>query len=563
MPSSSRPVSGDSDGACETVFLGAGASIAYYLAAGYGQYSPRSSLIIGTPDPWAGKRGPGVVAHPENMITPMLEFLGQKIDSVWTERGRFAHLVATVIQHSGVPRIEDAVVSVEETSQGIYLIKTGSGHTVLARNIIGGMGAGDHRLPTGKLDANLALTAAHVSDTPGKDSAVARRVMSMDVFTQVADRLHGSSGGSGGSTLMLAPEGKSVPGRDARSGIHVVLSGGNGGIDVAFTALQMGFKVTWLVGADGPRFLEGFFNVAAKYAFDRSPKVKETGVTPPQVDTVQGIAETKLRLQQLYAGQEHILFDKVVDHFSSGTAFEAVHFANAGPVSVKGTQVVVQTVLDNKQVGTVAGDLFVYAHGPDLSALRIFGTLLEKMTPIVDENLRFLSSTSRESPAVKNGQTPQQDTVLGLRHQSKGGGSIKLIGAAAFRRPDQNTGAMAPVVTSLPPNVLINDQLTPSRSQIEAQLNYVRPNAASFADFITDDRTQLAVHIAARYPFIPPKDIEKHVAAIIVSRRKGLPGSPEITAVPPYSAAFQQFWETVLTRLDDAAKPKSMIRSKL
>lgn len=556
---SKQPGSGGSGGAMyETVFLGAGASIAYYLAAGHGQYSPNASLIIALPDPWAGKRGPGVVAHPESMITPMLEFLGRKIDSIWTERGKFAELVGSVIKGSGLPLIPEAVVSVGETPEGNYLIKTDAGRAIVARNVVSGMGSGEHRLPD--VDPQLvAATGKQVTDDPEKGGAIAKRVMNMDVFTQVADRIYGEGG-----KILLAPAGKAVPDRKARAGIHMVLSGGNGGIDVAFSGLQKGFKVTWLVGPGAPNFLEGFFNYAARYAYDRSLQVKPgAGAKTAPPEPQQRMLAIKQHLKALYHGQEHVLLRDVVDYFAGGARFEAVHFGNAGAVAVKGSQVGVQVVAgDGKAMGQVNGDLFVYAHGQDGSALEIFGGLLPKMTPLIDANLRFLNPDSRENPAVKSGQKPQQETVLGMTHQSKGGGSIKLIGAAGYRHRGQKPRAMAPVIDSLPPNVLLNDQLTPSRSQIEAQLNYVRPNAGSFADFVTDDRTQLAVHIAARYPYIPASDAEKHVAMIILSRRAGLPGKKEIKAVPPNSEAFQLFWETTLARLNFNAEIEAKLTAE-
>lgn len=555
---SRTPVSGGSSKAFETVFLGAGASIAYYLAAGRGQYSPSASIIIGLADPWGGKRGPGVVAHPESMITPMLEFLGQKTDSVWTERGKFAQLVAAVIQRSGLPLIRETVLRVEETSDGDYLIVT-TGGSVRARNVVGGMGSGEHRPPN--VDAGaIAAKPGEVAENPKQNSAIAKRVMNMDVFTQVADRIYSGSGSA--AKLMLAPEGEAVPGREARGAIHMVLSGGNGGIDVAFSALQKGFRVTWLVGAGGPRFLEGFFNYAAKYAMDRSAQFSADGGRAASTDSKQRVAEIRRHLEQLYAGQEHVLLKGVVDYFAEAARFEAVHFADAGAVSVKGTQVEIGVALGEQTIGTVSGDLYVYAHGQDGSALRIFESLRSKMTPVIDQNLRFLSATSRESPGVKSGQVKQQDTVLGMEHRSKGGGSLKLIGAAGFRHPDQKPPAMKPVIDSLPPNVLLNDQLTPSRSQIEAQLDYVRPNIASVADFITDDRTQLAMHIAARYPFVAGPDIAQLTTAIIRSRTDGFPGAPEITAVPPNSARFQRAWETKLISLNEEGKIKKGVGRK-
>jgi hypothetical protein len=129
---------------------------------------------------------------------------------------------------------------------------------------------------------------------------------------------------------------------------------------------------------------------------------------------------------------------------------------------------------------------------------------------------------------------------------------------------------MKPVTGSLPGNVLINDQLTPSRSQIVVSTNFLPYDIAQKANFVTDDRTALAVHISAHYGALADelastdKDTTKRageafdnlVNGIITSRKDGFPTRREVVAVPPHGQEFQQLWEERLTKLNEEAKAR-------
>ena len=69
-----RKRSPDPERTFRTIYLGAGASIAYEIATRSPNLDPKESLIVGPIQPWAGTRGPGVVAHPEHMISPCASF---------------------------------------------------------------------------------------------------------------------------------------------------------------------------------------------------------------------------------------------------------------------------------------------------------------------------------------------------------------------------------------------------------------------------------------------------------------------------------------------------------
>jgi hypothetical protein len=136
-------------------------------------------------------------------------------------------------------------------------------------------------------------------------------------------------------------------------------------------------------------------------------------------------------------------------------------------------------------------------------------------------------------------------------------------------------GASGPVVSSLPGNVLINDQLTPTRSQIEASTGFVPLDIGMAANFTTDDRTALALHISAKYGTLADYQGGRYVealAAMIIQNRKKSKVAPltiygetqaselykvlasEKLPVPPNSAAFQAHWSEQLQQANQAVK---------
>ncbi|MEX1026579.1 MAG: hypothetical protein WD049_01030 [Candidatus Paceibacterota bacterium] len=85
---------------------------------------------------------------------------------------------------------------------------------------------------------------------------------------------------------------------------------------------------------------------------------------------------------------------------------------------------------------------------------------------------------------------------------------------------------MGTVTKSLPDNVVINDQLTSSRAQIEARYNEMPTDPDSVPlvtreggiNFITSDHTVIATHLAYCYPNIPPA-LADYITAQIVNAR--------------------------------------------
>jgi hypothetical protein len=78
---------------------------------------------------------------------------------------------------------------------------------------------------------------------------------------------------------------------------------------------------------------------------------------------------------------------------------------------------------------------------------------------------------------------------------------------------------MTGVIRSLPLNVAMNDQLTPTRSQVEGRSAFVPGYVATDVNFATDSATVLQVHIATRYPHLDDAEVDLWVDRIVRWRR--------------------------------------------
>jgi hypothetical protein len=640
----------------KVALVGAGASIAYYIATMGRNLDTEDVVIIGPEQPWGGKRGPGVVAHPENMITPMLEFLGKTaIDDRWLERKEFSRLINEVLINSGFERIFHEVTDLDK-EDGFYTIKIKDQvEPIYAQNVVAGAGVGGHSVPKGLDVGDTAQSSKEVSS--------AKRIMDMDVFTQVAPYLAKTEKG-----LEVAEDEEGD-----KSKITVVLSGGNGGIDVAFDALSKGYKVHWIVGSGSPKFLPGFFNYAAYLPYLRTLKktdqLKRAGIE----DADQQMENTENILPNLYKDQED-MFDGLLETFlDKKTEFAGVHFGYL--TSAKQT---VDGVEAETEKGKIQGDVLVYAQGQDNKTFELFDKFIEDLTPDMDvsgrfsdkqdatlglkskdDTLKIIGATAfRLAPQVvpareqfeeydgnltkarqaigrvydsdklkyspfstvwrayrnlkeashphggesSNPQGPLKDFATACAEYDKyrktlkdlslqQDDAVKLFDTALRQCRNQSQGLMQPVVATLPDNVLINDQLTPTRSQIVASNEFLPYDIGQKVSFLTADRTEIATHISAHYPKLADKlattgdgkqealelalktigknplgkSIEKACAnkktsvlealiqGIIQQRRLGPKESPfAARAVPPHGKQFQAACGQILQGIEDS-----------
>ncbi len=117
------------------------------------------------------------------------------------------------------------------------------------------------------------------------------------------------------------------------------------------------------------------------------------------------------------------------------------------------------------------------------------------------------------------------------------------------------------IINTLPNNVLLPDQLTPSRSGIEVLQNAMPSTVSEGINFITSDNTIIAAHIASGYDNIPELLADYVTERIIFDRRNlkdedsPLPQSedlndPNATFNLKKQAEFQKRWYDTLEKLN-------------
>jgi hypothetical protein len=184
---------------------------------------------------------------------------------------------------------------------------------------------------------------------------------------------------------------------------------------------------------------------------------------------------------------------------------------------------------------TVARD-YVEARRPDLVAIEearaapAVPANIPQLT--LDPDLATVEAVWRTRPVADAERARlAQDLCSALRHVREYGTALAVYRAqvadyyAALGRREKPTdprkagGQMGKVIGSLPLNVLVNDQLTPSRSQVEATAAFVPGYVREDANFATDSATVLAIHIATRYPHLSDLAVDTWVETIMRWRR--------------------------------------------
>jgi hypothetical protein len=135
-------------------------------------------------------------------------------------------------------------------------------------------------------------------------------------------------------------------------------------------------------------------------------------------------------------------------------------------------------------------------------------------------------------------------------------------------QPSKASEHMKAVPFSLPKNIALNDQLTPSRSEVEAASAYIPSSVAQTADFISSDHRIIAVHIAQKYQHLPPLLADYVTARIVYERRHLDEASAPLPQQVPGSdpkmgkfnldklRTFQAGWVDKLAKLDKLFEEK-------
>ncbi len=232
----------------ELAILGAGAAVAYYLTSMGDQIKRDQTIVIGTVQPWAGLRGPGVVNHPEHMISALRDEVGLK-DEQLMDRKAFSDNLETVISKRVRHRLEKKVKEVDKITPGgtpFYKVVLEDDTTYYAKKVVAGLGIGSH------MDRVVQSKSKPVAQKN------INRIMDMDAFQRQAGKIH---------------ETAEVP-----SSVTVFIAGGNAAIDVAKTCIDLGFTIIWYPGTNDPAFLQGTDNEVVEEEYEKFARQEKSKI---------------------------------------------------------------------------------------------------------------------------------------------------------------------------------------------------------------------------------------------------------------------------------------------
>lgn len=482
--------------------LGHGAAASYYLEANRTSIDPIQTVVIGEANPWGGKRGlQGAqdeemhVNHPMHMISPERSKPGTDDESL-APRREFARVVQEEI--SKIVRFvwDSKVISVRKDDSGFYEIDTALLGKCYAQHVVVALGTGPHIEAKEKAMINESL-----DDLEGAQGVP--RVMNLDEFQQKASKIR-------------------PPGRD----VDIFISGGNAAIDAVTRIVRENekggarFKLIWAMGSRGAQFLTGTDNEETKAKYDdhlKAPNMGFRGRTGDLAVSDESVSVTVTR----------------VDEEASAIALESN--PKAEPVMKRESE-------------QIKADYYVHGIGQDVGPL--LDVFLDKkndrgerekfvngLDPTVDPNFNFGPEPDldleelgpEEYEKQLNEFRKKKQAISGYEKRSKGeddklydtGSSLSFIGATASKiagmrreseRHDSNIGV-------LPQDMIGNEQLAPIRSSQESQSGMVPSYVGKDLNFSVDNKTVVRLHIALKYPKIPPEDADMWAEIIVGQRR--------------------------------------------
>ena len=580
----------------ELALLGTGASVAYWITTHKHEIDRSETVVIGKKQPWAGERGPGVINHPEHMVTALRDEVGLGDEKLF-DRARFSEIVRQVIEEN-VDHERDATI------ETITKIKTDGGYfyeiaidlsgeklKYYARRVVAGLGIGGHAPPRPR------------EGEQGAQQPLDGRAMDMDEFQRRAEDI-----------------------AKASPGATVVITGPNAGIDVVKTAIELGFEINWVTGSGRPGFLPGTDNELVEREYDLCEKGKKSKIA--RIIKARGYLATQNPAYDEQATQGFKSKPIVVD-MQDLTIFADYYVWAMGPSLEQTKKVFKDLALEptydvNRQFErpgleeapiAVVGLQARRADGADTSSLEIVGGAAFRLAETVayggiadglatardaTNKAHGLRSQFETAKGGVDSAQPVHDAMVGLLKSLDGYvaalGELlqKIAGAKAdtprltavaapdlrgdlaiiesfakrhrkhpewaglaelarsfasyarhvarygdvqrafiaqlnayldenrpppYRDPRKASGQMGKVISSLPINVLMNDQLTPSRSQVEASGAFVPGYVRTDANFATDSATVLQIHISVAYPYLSDEQVDFWVDRIIRWRR--------------------------------------------
>lgn len=555
--------------------LGAGAGAAYYLTSNQGKIDPKRSVLIGEKQPWAGKRGPGVINHPMHMIDAKRSEVGYAKEEL-APREQFSEMVEKVINKYMVHRFTEKIKEVKkvagDSGEMFYQITLEKGAVCYAQEVVSSLGIGPHNLPR------------EGQDPLKSDQDSEGHAMNMDEFQNRAKKIKDTV-------------------KDPQD-ITVVIGGGNAGIDSVMTSIDKGFRIIWVTGSERPALLPGTDNEEVEAAYDKvidsqkskidqvikdyannaktNPESNKKGAKPilvnigkkdkkdipadyfvyalgPDVDKVREIYDKDSIQKNLVPTYDK---NKVFGNqtLSSVVGLEVKNTGNQDKTSLKiiggaGFRMADQVSYDylfrlNDQLLEMAQNLKTMEGGQKVKV-----TYADTITKYAKESIKDITNIQQAQgkkdlpqllkpdpssvfSSIKKQDTPLKTNYLGglrflesyvntlqqywqqvadfLEKKAQAETSKTRLRANDPRKANAHIGE---VVDTLPSNIAVGDQLTTIRGEIEADAGFVPDYVMDDVNFASDNISIIAIYIAANYPHLPGSEVEMWADRIIRWRR--------------------------------------------
>ena len=480
--------------------LGNGAAASYWLEANRSSVDPIQSVVIGEANPWAGQRGTqGVnkeqmhVNHPMHMISPERSKSGTDDESL-ALRSKFAEVVKEEI--SKIVRFVwdtkvNSVRKIESKGASFYKIDTALLGTCYAQHVVAALGTGPHIEAKNKDDINKKMGEMKGGEMKGVKGVP--RVMNLDEFQQNASKIR--------------PVDKEV-----EVEVDIFISGGNAAIDAVTRIVRENekgrakFKLIWVTGTRGAQFLTGTDNEEAKAKFRRylkDPMAAIRGRAGNLSISGNRVAVEVSRLNEEETEKDQKSNRNATMKFMPPEKIEADYYVHGV----------------GQDVGPLL-DLFIDKKNDQEARMEFVRGLCPTMDPNfnfgVENKHQAISGYEQRIEGSKDDKYKYYDT----------GSSLSFVGATASKiagmlgqskKHDAN-------IDSLPQNMVGNEQLAPIRSGLESQSGMVPSYVGKEVNYAVDNKTVVRLHIALKYPKIPPKDADMWAEIIVGERRP----SPEL-----------------------------------
>ncbi|MBH8560921.1 DUF4157 domain-containing protein [Nostoc sp. CENA67] len=558
----------------KTALLGTGPSIANYLNVHGRSLDPEETVIIGKIQPWDSSspesRGIDFINHPMHMTSPVRHQTNLPKESSGSDetfKGNPAKLTAdinTVMGRFNKP-VNTTIKKVSRDENKWYKIETDQ-DDYYALKVISGLGIGPHKFD------NLNALSKEITTEEHKETEK-KRVMDLDTFQrQLKD-----------PQSVIMKEYKEY--QDKGHTLIIGVAGPNAGVDATCEATELGMVVEWVV-TGGPAIAEGMGNkinrkglVNLFFDYLKGWTISAAGFVKMQISGKWKAAEQRKQAGDNFlknnpgwdvSEEQEVLVDYLVIAQGPDVAKVWGIFDESATKDL--------TLKDDKQGRFGAPDSEDFWQGSIETSLRsskyniYWEGIYERVKTILGTDKVFTWQKTRDillQEAMKILEveefaniTLQENVAIGLGTEDD---SLEIIGGSAIRilnyldsQKDRNKvpeklrnakveEKMKKVTETLSsPTILNNDQLTPIRSQVEAEGDYMPGYIGTEeSNFVTDDQTMIAAQIASYYGNIPAALANWVTQKIIQDRhQKGVkPGTIQ------GSRAFVDSWKNKLEDL--------------